>query len=154
MSASKLMCYFSSHPTAFGFQSSTPPDNITLTPANGKANLSLSDLQTGIGAAAHATLDMEQLISCLRIALVDTIYSLPNSEGGFIPVSEVCELLIKFHDILDNTVFKQVGNSTHILAMCLILLPDSIMRSGLYSSPFFMVSRMWFLLVRFAFMAM
>ena len=31
-----LICYFSSHPAAFGFWSSTPPDNITLTPANRK----------------------------------------------------------------------------------------------------------------------
>ena len=40
MSASKLILYFSSHPAAFVFQSSTPPDNITLNPANRKANQS------------------------------------------------------------------------------------------------------------------
>ena len=89
MSASKLIHCFSSHPAAFGFQSSTPPDNITLTSANRKADQSLSDLQTDVGAAAHATLDTEQLISCLRVALVDTLSSLPNSEGGIITVSEV-----------------------------------------------------------------
>ena len=38
MSASKLIYYFSSHPAAFGFQSSTPLDNITLTSANRKAD--------------------------------------------------------------------------------------------------------------------
>ena len=58
---------------------------------------------------------MEQLISCLRVALVDTISSLPNSEGGFVPVSEVNELLIKVHDLLDSAVSQQVGNSTCIL---------------------------------------
>ena len=42
MSASKLMCYFSSHPAAFGFLASTPPDNITLNSANRKADQSLS----------------------------------------------------------------------------------------------------------------
>ena len=31
-------------------------------------------------------------------------------------MSEVCELLIKVHDILDNAVSKQGGNSAHILA--------------------------------------
>ena len=31
-------------------------------------------------------------------------------------MSEVHELLLKFHDILDSTVSKQVGNSTCILA--------------------------------------
>ena len=36
--------------------------------------------------------------------------------------------------------------------MCLVLLPCSIVRSGLHSSPFFTVSRVWFLLVRLSFM--
>ena len=99
MSASKLIHYFSSHHAAFGFWSSTPLDNITLTSANRKADQSLSDLQTGVGAAAHATLDTEQLISHLRVALLDTLSSLHISEGGIIPVSEVCELLLKVHDI-------------------------------------------------------
>ena len=66
--------------------------------------------------AAHATFDTEQLISHLRVSLVDTISSLPDSEGGVIPVSEVHELLIKFHDILDNAVSKCIGNSTCFLA--------------------------------------
>ena len=63
MSASKLTHYFASHPVAFRFWSLTPLDNITLTSANRKADQSLSNLQTGVGAAAHATLDTEQLIS-------------------------------------------------------------------------------------------
>ena len=42
MSASKLICYFTNHPAASRFQSSTPPDNITLTSANRKADQSLS----------------------------------------------------------------------------------------------------------------
>ena len=62
MSASKLIHYFSSHPAAFGFQASTPPDNISLTSANRKVDQYLSDFQTGLGATAHATLDTEQLI--------------------------------------------------------------------------------------------
>ena len=104
--ASKLIHYFSSHPTAFRFQSSTPPDNITLTSANGKAEQSLSDLETGVGAAAHAPPDTETLISCLKVALLDTLSSLSNSEGGVIPVSEVHELLLKPYDILDSAVSK------------------------------------------------
>ena len=116
MSTSKLIHYFSSHPAAFIFQSSTLPGKITLTPANRKADQSLSDLQTGVGAAAYATLDTEQLISHLRVALVDTLSSLPNSEGGIIPVSEVCKLLLKVHDILTNAVSKTVWNSACILA--------------------------------------
>ena len=96
MSASQLIHYFSSHPAAFGFQAFTPPDNITLNSANRKADQSLSDFQTGVCAAAHATLDMEQLISHLWVALVDTLSSLPKAE------------------ILDKAVSKQVGNSAHI----------------------------------------
>ena len=94
MSASKLICYFSGHPAAFN-----------LTPANRKADWSLSGFQTCIGAAAaHATLDIKQLISCLRAVLNDSISSLPDSEGGFIHVPEVHELLTKVHDITDDAV--------------------------------------------------
>ena len=73
MSTSKFIFYFSSHPAAFGFQSSTQPDNIILTPVNRKADQSLSDFQTDICAAAHATLNTEQVISHLRAALIHTI---------------------------------------------------------------------------------
>ena len=106
MSASKLICYFSTHPAVFGFWSSTSLDNITLTSANRKADQSLSALQTGIGAAAHATLETEQLFSCLRVALLDTLSCLPYPEGGIIPVSEVHELLLKIQNILDSAVSK------------------------------------------------
>ena len=77
-----------------------------MTSANRKADQSLSDLETGVGAAAHATLDTEQLISHLRDTLLDTLSSLPYSEGGGISVSEVCDLLHKVHDILDTAVSK------------------------------------------------
>ena len=80
-SASKLINYFFICPAAFGFWSLTPPDNIPLTSANRKADQSLSDLQTGVGAATHATVDTEQLIAHLRISLLDTLSSLPDSES-------------------------------------------------------------------------
>ena len=67
--------------------------------------ISLSDLHTGISAAAHATLDTEQLTSCTRTALADTIASLQDSDRKVIPVSEVHEVLTKVHDILYNSVF-------------------------------------------------
>ena len=106
MSASKLILYFSSHPAAFGFQASIPPDNISLNSANRKADQSLSDFQSGVGTTAHATLDTEQLISCLQVALVDTPSSLPEAEGDVILVSEVSELLLQIHGILDKAVSK------------------------------------------------
>ena len=63
MSTSMLICFFSSHPAAFCSQSSLPSDNITLNPSNKRIDQSPSDFQTGIGAAANATLDAEQLFS-------------------------------------------------------------------------------------------
>ena len=106
MSASKLIHYFSSHSAAFGFWASTPPDNISLNSPNRKADQSLSDFQTGHGAAAHAALDIEQLISHLQVALVDNLSSLSKAKGDVIPVSEVHELLLQIHDILDKAVSK------------------------------------------------
>ena len=82
------------------------------------------DFQTGVGATAHATLDMEQLFSCLWVALVDTLSSLPEAEGGVIPVSEVHELLLWIHDILDKAVSRGVGN----LAWILVYLFNSVSR--------------------------
>ena len=96
MLASKLIRYFSSHPAAFGF---------SLNSANRKVDQSLSDFQTGLGAPAHATLDTEQLISHLQVALVDTLSSLPEAEGDVIPVC-VCELLLQIYGILDKAVSK------------------------------------------------
>ena len=78
--------------------------------------ISLLDFQAGLGATAHATLDTEQLIFHLQVALVDTLSSLPEVEGDVIPVSEVCGLLLQIHGILDKAVSKQVGNSACILA--------------------------------------
>ena len=77
-----------------------------MTSANRKGDQSLLNLQTGVGAAAHTTFGTEQLISHPRVALLDILSSVPNSGGGIIPVSEVCELLLKVDNILDNAVLK------------------------------------------------
>ena len=45
------------------------------------ADKSLLQFQTGIGAAAHATPDKEQLILCSRVAIVDNISSVQDCEG-------------------------------------------------------------------------
>ena len=87
-SASELIRYFSSNPAASGFWTSTPLDNITLNSANRKADQSLSDFLTDVGAAAHATLGTELLISQLWVALIDSLSLLCDAEGGVIPVSE------------------------------------------------------------------
>ena len=47
MSASKWILYFSSHSAAFGFQSSTPPDNLTFTSANRRLIRVYQNFKTG-----------------------------------------------------------------------------------------------------------
>ena len=72
MAACKLICYFSSHPVGFGFQASSEPDNIIPNPVNRKADLESCRY---FGAAVHAMLDTEQLISHTRAVIVDTVAS-------------------------------------------------------------------------------
>ena len=95
---------------------------------------------------SHATPGLEQLISNLRVGLVDAISSLPDSEGVVIPLSEVCELLLKIHDTLGQCCVQTSWEFCLYLSTCVfILLPGNVVVSGLHSSPFFTVSRMWFL---------
>ena len=48
---------------------------MTLNPSNTKTEQSLYDFNTDIGAAGHATMDMQQLNSHTRTLLVDkTLY--------------------------------------------------------------------------------
>ena len=143
---------FSSYLVAFGFWSSTPPDNITLNPAHEKADDSLSEFQTGIGVASYAILYTEQLISDTRVAFVDTIYSLQDLEG-VISILGVHELLTKIHDILDNCCFKTGWEDSSYFSTFLIMLPGPVVKFGLHSFNFFTVSRTQFLLVRLTFMA-
>ena len=110
MSACKFIHYFSSHPATFGF-CALPSDNITLNHANKRTNHSLSNFQTDIGAAIHATLHTKQCISDIRTAFVDTVASLQGSDGKVIATSKVHDLLTKIHDILDSVICKWVGNT-------------------------------------------
>ena len=152
-SESKLICYFSSHPAAFRFWSSTPLDNITLILTTKKADQSLSEFQTGIGVAAHVTLGTEQPFSCTRVAHVDTISPLQDSEGAVISVSIVHQLLNKIHDSLHNAMSKWIGNTAHILAHVFNLASRQHCEVWASQFPFFTVSLTWFLIERLAFMA-
>ena len=62
-------------------------DNTTLNPTHKRTDQTLSDFQTGIGAAAHTTLGIEQLISHARSALLDVIAFLHGSYGAVIVTS-------------------------------------------------------------------
>ena len=86
-----------------------------MDPAN-KTDQSVSDFQTSIGAATHANLDMEQLISHTRTSLLDIGPSLQDSDGGIIPISEMHELHSEIHDILDSVAPNWVGNTANIVA--------------------------------------
>ena len=121
MLESKLICYFSNHPAAFGFWSSMPPDNITLNPANTEADQSHSELQTGIDAAAHATLNTEQLIYQIRVALVYTISSLPGEE------------LFLFQ--------KCVNYLSRFMTFWTMLFPDGLELSSYLNTCFYSTSR-------------
>ena len=70
MSASKLINYFSSKPVEFGFQISSPLDNITLNVVNKKTDQ--SDFHTGTGTATQASLDTDQLLSGTRTVPVNS----------------------------------------------------------------------------------
>ena len=81
-----------------------PPDDITLNHSNKKVDQGLSDFQTGIGEAVHASLDREQLISHTRAVPVLAVISLQGSDGRVITSSNV--QITKIHDILDSAMSK------------------------------------------------
>ena len=78
------------------------PWNITSNAANKKSDQCPSTFRTGISAAAHATLEIEQLTFDIRTAIVDTVTSLQGSDREDIKVSEEQDVLNKIHDILDG----------------------------------------------------
>ena len=96
MSASKLICYSFNHPATFRFQSSTPPDNITLISANRKADESirLSDWHWCCCSCYSLTWSSSFLSSGLPLLIIFS--SVPDSEGGVIPMSKVCEYCSRF----------------------------------------------------------
>ena len=116
MSPSKLVTLFFQLSRCIWIWASSPLDNITLNPFNKRIVQSLSDFQTGIGAAAHDTLDTEQLISHTWSTLVNTVTSLRGSYSGVIAASQMHKLLNKIYDILGNAMSKYVGNMACILA--------------------------------------
>ena len=108
MSSSELIHYISGHPAAFGFEASLPHDKSTLDPASKMTDPESCRLSL---VCQLLPLKIEQLISHTRTALVDSIDSLQGFHDGMIAASEVYELLSNIHDILDNVVSTQVGNS-------------------------------------------
>ena len=115
MLASKLIFYFSGHPTAFRFWSLAPLDNITWLLLMGRL-ISLSQVCGWVLVLLIMPLLTQSNSSPTSELPFLILFPLPDSEGGIIPVSKVCDLLLKVHDILDKAVSKWVGNSAHILA--------------------------------------
>ena len=99
--------------------------------------------------AAHITKNTEQHISHSKTAFVDTIASIKDSDREVIPVQEVLELLA-FMLFWTMLYLKKYWNTPHLF---LILLPGSIVKSGLHSIPFFTILRTLLLLGKLAIMA-
>ena len=78
MSASKLFHYFSGHPAAFGFQTSSPSDNITLLPITVFLTFRPALVQLLFSHLGHKA----AYFSYTRTVLVDTIATLVGSDGG------------------------------------------------------------------------
>ena len=84
--------------------------------AKTKTDQSLSDFQTGIGAAAYAILDTEQLILCTKLHSLSLLPSYSILIERLFQLQNFTNYLIKIHDILNNVVSNQVGNTSCILA--------------------------------------
>ena len=109
----------------------------------------LPDFQTGIGAAAHATLDRGICLHT-RTTFVDTVTYLQGSDKRT-NYSFRSAWIHRIHNILDNAVLKWVGNTVYIIAYPFNLLPGSVVKSGLPSFPFFTTLMILSLLIRLAF---
>ena len=154
MSASKLIHYFSSYPAAFGLWFSTPPNNITLTPANRNCWLECirnSDwhwcccsCHSWHGAAHFSCLELPLLI-------LFPLYQI-CSEELFLYQNAWITYQGSWHS--GQSCVQMSWELSLYVSTFLILLPGSIVRYGLLSSPFFMILRVWFLLVRHACMAL
>ena len=139
MSASKLTCYFSSHSAAFGFQSSTPPDNITLTSTNRKIDHSLFRISDW------------HLCSCSCHSQYRAAHFPYQSCAWWYHFQILREELFLFQKCMNYlsrfitfwTMSCPNGLVTKLIFyhMFLIVLPGSIMEFELHSSHFFTVSR-------------
>ena len=148
--SSKLIWYFSSHPAAFGFWSS-PPDKLhseSSQQEDGLESVWFLDWHW-CGCLCHfwhrAAYFSYQNSSCWYHCLFSGFWRSANSSPGN-------TWIIMIHDILDSVVSKLVGNAAHIWCLFLILLPGSIVKSGLHTVLFFPTLRIP-LLVKLAFMA-
>ena len=99
-------------PAEFGFQTYSPPDNITLNPTNKKTDLiSLSAFQTGTGALFMSLLIQRKLF----LLFIQLPLNRVLMDGLF--VAEVHELFTKICVILDSALSKWAGNKACILGI-------------------------------------
>ena len=99
---------------------------------NKKSDQSLLGFQTGISVAACTSLEMEQLKSHMRIAIVYTVTYLQDSNGrlsSFRHVWITCKYL--WHS--EQDVSKWVGNAVHNLAFLFNSASGNSVKSGLFS---------------------
>ena len=86
VSSSKLIHYLFQPSISIWTPGLYPVDNIILNATNKRYDQSVLGFQTGIGAAVHATLKNEQLISHIGTAFGDTLTSLQGLDREVIPV--------------------------------------------------------------------
>ena len=123
-----------------------------MNPTN-KRLISLSDFQTVNGTAVHATSDTEQHIFHTRAALVDTIASVQGSDRWVISVPKCMIYLLIFTAFWTVLHINRFIIQLTFYHICLILFQGSIMKSEVWSCPFFRTLRTFFLLVKLTTMA-
>ena len=116
VSASKLVKYFTSANQAFGFRAPSAPDGLSLDKSKKAEETKLSEFQTMLGAAAHASVEAEQLVSrlCRSISNLDSI--LDGPPGQTVETAEVRLRLAEVKEVLDASVSHRIGNTVRILA--------------------------------------
>ena len=91
------------------------------------------------------------LTSELPLPILFPLYPILREELYLCPKCMNC--FSRFMTVWTMLCPNELGTQLVFYHMCLILLPGSIMESGLHSSLFFTDSRIWFLLVRLVCMA-
>ena len=115
-SASKLICYFSSHPAAFGFWASTPPDNISLEFCQQESSSVSQIFRLVLGPLLMVLLTQSNSFLASGLPLLILFPHCPRLREMLYLCLKCGELILRIHDILDKAISKWVGNSACILA--------------------------------------
>ena len=113
-----------------------------------KTDQSLLGVQISISATANGTLACTSLFLMKELQLWIILPSCRNLMERLSQFQKCMIYPLKFHEIVDKVVSKQVAKSSHILAFLHVCL-ENVMKSRLYSFLFSTLLRMLFFLVKF-----